>query len=224
MTRRGAAALLVGLTVASILGACSSSDEATTTTTTRPRADAPVTTVPGAPPLAVVLGDSNIFAATREIEDALAEAGLTPVVRGISGSGLKDNAIDWLPAAGAVVPARPPIVVVALGTNDAVFAPDVQAFQSRLDEFLAALGPLPVVWVTHTEGGGGRDPADERRVNDVIRAAPTARPNVTVLDLAPLLAARPDLLGEDRMHYSGRGREWFAQRIAAAADANASVS
>ena len=35
----------------------------------------------------------------------------------------------------------------------------------------------PVVWVTHTElGGQGRDPADERAVNDVIRAAPVALP------------------------------------------------
>jgi hypothetical protein len=75
------------------------------------------------------------------------------------------------------------------------------------------------VWVTHTEGGGGRDPGDERRVNDVIRAAPARHPHVTVLDLAPALASRHGLLGADRLHYSGRGREWFAEQIADAASA-----
>jgi lysophospholipase L1-like esterase len=182
-----------------------------------------VTTVPGAPPLAVVLGDSNAFLATREIEDALAQSGFTPDVRGISGSGVKDNATDWLPAAGAVAPARPWIVVVALGTNDAVFPADVQAFPARVDELLAALGPLPVVWVTHTEAGGGRDPADERRVNDVIRALPATHPNVSVLDLAPVLAGRPKLLGPDKLHYAGHGREVLAERIAVAARDRAAV-
>jgi len=200
--RRAAAALVVAL----LVGSCSSSDDATTTPTTRPRADAPITTLPGDPPLAVVIGDSNTFLAGSEIERALAAAGFTAVVRGISGSGVKDNATDWLPAAAAIVAARPAVVVVALGTNDALLRTDAEAFQARLDELLAALGPVPVVWVTHTEGGGAHDPADERRVNDVIRSAPAAHPNVTVLDLAPLLAAQPQLLDDDRLHYSGRGR------------------
>jgi lysophospholipase L1-like esterase len=207
-----------------ILGACSSSDDvALPAPSTRPRADAPVTTLPGAPPLAVVLGDSNTFLATREIQDALAQSGFSPDVRGISGSGVKDNATDWLPAAGAIAPARPLVVVVALGTNDAVFPTDVQAFPARAEELLAALGPLSVVWVTHTEAGGGRDPADERRVNDVIRALPLKYPNVSVLDLAPGLAARPNLLGPDKLHYSGHGREVFAERIATAASDHAAV-
>lgn len=218
--------LAVALTIvaALVLGACSSSDDATlTTTTTRPRADAPVMTVPGALPLAVVLGDSNTFLATREIQNALSQSGLTPDVRGIAGSGVKDNATDWLPAAGAIAPARPWAVVVALGTNDAVFAADVQAFPARVDELLAALGPLSIVWVTHTEAGAGRDPADERRVNDVIRALPATHPNVSVLDLAPVLAARPELLGSDKLHYGAHGREVFAERIAAAARDRAAV-
>jgi len=208
----------VALATALVLGACSSSDEsATTATSTRPRADAPVTTVPGSPPLAVVLGDSNIFLATRELADALAKAGFTPVVRGIAGSGVKDDATDWVPAARAIALARPAVVVVALGTNDAGLATDVQAFPARADALLAALGPVPVVWVTHTEAGGGRAPADERRVNDAIRGLPVAHANVTVLDLAPLLAAHPKLLGTDELHYGARGREWFADQVAEAA-------
>ena len=220
MTRRaaGVAALAAVLL---LLAGCSSSGEPTTlvTTTTRPRADAPITTIPGAPPLAVVLGDSNTFFAGNQIRDALAEAGFTPTVRGISGSGLKDDTTDWLPAAAVVAGARPAVVVVALGTNDAVDPANVAAFPARLAQLLAALGPVPVVWVTHTEGGGGRDPADERGVNDAIRAAPAEHPNLTVLDLAPAIAARPRLLGPDKLHYSEIGREWFAQEIADAAAA-----
>jgi lysophospholipase L1-like esterase len=214
----------LAISVSLVLGACSSADEATLPTpSTRPRADAPVTTVPGSPPLAVVLGDSNTFLATREIQDALAQSGFSPDVRGISGSGVKDDATDWLPAAGAIAPARPLVVVVALGTNDAVYPADVQAFAARAEELLAALGQVTVVWVTHTEAGGGRDPTDERRVNDVIRALPLTHPNVSVLDLAPVLAARPNLLGPDKLHYSGHGREVFAERIATAARDHAAV-
>jgi lysophospholipase L1-like esterase len=209
-----------------LLVGCSTSEESTAVapTTTRPRADAPVTTIPGAAPLAVVLGDSNTFFAGTEIRDALADVGFTPTVRGISGSGLKDDATDWLPAAAAVGSARPAVVIVALGTNDAVNPADVAAFPARLERLLAALGPVPVVWVTHTEGGGGRDPAEELVVNEAIRAAPARHPNVTVLDLAPSIAARPRLLGPDKLHYSELGRQWFAQQLADAATARVEPS
>jgi lysophospholipase L1-like esterase len=207
------------IAIALVLGACSTSDEATTavTTTTRPRADAPVTTVPGAPPLAVVLGDSNSFLASREIRSALSDAGFTGDVRGISGSGVKDDLEDWFPAAVAVGKARPAVVVIALGTNDAVLPEDVRDFPARVELLLQAIGDVPVVWVTHTEAGGGRDAANEVLVNDVIRALPTTHLNVTVLDLAPLLAARPSLLSADKLHYGTEGRKWFAKKLAEAA-------
>ncbi len=175
-----------------------------------------MTTVPGSPPLAVVLGDSNTFLATREIQDALGQGGHRRRARHL-GLGSEGQRHRLAPTAGAIAPARPLVVVVTLGTNDAVFPADVQAFPARVEELLAALGPLSVVWVTHTEAGGGRDPAAERRVNDVIRALPATHPNVSVLDLAPVLAARPNLLGPDKLHYSGHGREVFAERIATAA-------
>ena len=216
---RRLALALVALTL--VLAACTSTGETTTlpTSTTRPRADAPVTTLPGGAPLAVVFGDSNTFLASREIRKALAAVGFTPDPRGISGSGVKDDLQDWYPAAEAVGKARPAVVVVALGTNDAVLVADVGEFPNRAELLLQALGDTPVIWVTHTEGGGGRDPADEVAVNNVIRALPAQHPNVTVLDLAPLLAADPTLLSPDKIHYSELGREWFAERIAEAAGA-----
>jgi lysophospholipase L1-like esterase len=215
--------LVAGAALAALLlAACSSSSDEvdlTAPTQTRASADAPVTTLVGDGPLVVVLGDSNTYGTAPELEDALSEAGFTPDVRGISGSGLFNNGFDWLPAAAAVAPARPALVVIALGTNDAVNDADVAAFPARADELLAALGELPVVWVTHTESGGAHSPADEKRINDAIRALPAAHPNVTVLDLAPFIAAQPDLLGDDRLHYAGEGREFFADQIAAAASA-----
>lgn len=211
----------IALVVALFGAACESNGEPTdltASTETRARADLPVTTMIGDPPLAVVFGDSNTYQSTDAIRRELADAGLTPDVRGVSGSGLKDNAIDWLPAARQVTQANPAVVVIALGTNDAVFAPDVEAFAARAEELLAALGDLPIVWVTHTQAGGnGRDPADERHVNDVIRSLPSRHPNVTVLDLAPEIDSDPTILGDDRLHFSDLGVRWFAERIAEAA-------
>ena len=221
LTRR----LLVGLLVLAVLvaPACSSGDDEvdlTAPTATRPRADAPVTTLLGGAPLAVVLGDSNTFASAPELESALADAGFTPDVRGISGSGLKDVATDWLPAAAEISAGQPAVTVIALGTNDAVNGADVDAFAGRVEQLLAALGQLPIIWVTHTETGGGRTSSDEKRVNDVIRSLPATHPNVTVLDLAPEIAADPGVLSGDGIHYAGDGREWFADKVAEAASAS----
>jgi lysophospholipase L1-like esterase len=209
------------LVAALAVAACSSSSDEvdlTAPTQTRASADAPVTMVVGEGPLVVVLGDSNTYASAPEIVDAFASGGLTADVRGISSSGLKDNAIDWLPAAAEVAAAQPAAVVIALGTNDETNALDTTTFAGRAEELLAALGPLPVVWVTHSQDGVAHPIEYEQQVNDAIRALPATHPNVTVLDLAPLIAASPDVLGDDRLHYEGDGREWFAEQIAAAVE------
>jgi lysophospholipase L1-like esterase len=215
--RRAGAVLAVALGL--LLAACSSSGDdgaLVPTSITQPRADVPVTTVPGAPPLAVVLGDSNTFLAKKELAKAIAAVGLTPDVRGISGSGVRDDLRDWFPAAKAIGRGRPSVVVVALGTNDAVMPEDTQAFADRAQLLLQALGPVPVVWVTHTEAGDdARSPANEKAVNDVIRSLPLTHPNVTVLDLAPLIAQEPIVISADGVHYSpDPGREWFAEHVA----------
>jgi lysophospholipase L1-like esterase len=220
MTRR----LLVCVALVAVLvaAACSGDDERvdlTQPTSTRPNPAAPVTTSFGGGPLVVVLGDSNTYATEPELEGALSDAGFTPDVRGIAGSGLKDVAADWLPAAGVIVPAQPALVVIALGTNDAVNGADVDAFGGRVEELLAALGQTPILWVTHTENGGGRAPGAAKAVNDVIRSLPATHPNVTVLDLAPEIAADPSVLSEDGLHYQGDGRDWFAEKIAEAVSA-----
>jgi lysophospholipase L1-like esterase len=216
---RTAALVLAGLG----LVACSSST--TTTQPDRPASSttastAPPTTaaVPAAAPLVAMLGDSNTYLSIAALEAAFGDAGLRSTIRGISGSGLKDLARDWLPAARAIAAAPPAVVVIALGTNDALLDENVGAFAERLDALLDAIGDVPVVWVTHTEHAvQGREPEDERAVNDVIRAAPVDHPNVTVLDLAPEIDANRALLDTDALHFSELGQHWFADQITRAA-------
>ena len=71
---------------------------------------------------------------------------------------MKDDLEDWFPASVAVGKAHPAAVVIALGTNDAVLPEDVRDFPSRVEQLLQAIGDVPVVWVTHTEAGAGREP------------------------------------------------------------------
>ena len=70
----------------------------------------------------------------------------------------------------------------------------------------------------------GREPADERAVNDVIRAAPARLPNVTVLDLAPEIDANRALLDTDVLHFSEVGQQWFAERSHAPHERVASIT
>jgi lysophospholipase L1-like esterase len=219
MSVRSRAAAL-GL-AALVLAACSSSSPSSSSPSspsTRPRDTTSTTQVTADAPLVAMLGDSNTYLSIPALEGAFAEADLRSTIRGISGSGLKDLERDWLPAARAIAAAPPAVVVIALGTNDALHEDAVAAFGERFEVLLDAIGAVPVVWVTHTElGGQGRDPADERAVNDVIRAAPVRHPNVTVLDLAPEIDANRALLDTDALHFSVVGTQWFADQIATAA-------
>lgn len=217
----------LALVVAVSASACSSSDSSGSQAGAQPRRTAPssiattTTTVAplltGEPPIVAVLGDSNTYFAIPELEASFADAGLRSTIRGIAGSGVKDIPLDWAPAAAQIRATPPAVVVVALGTNDAAEPENVAAFGQRLEALLSELGDVPVVWVTHTEGGVQHPPEAERAVNDEIRAAPDRHPNVTVLDLQPEIDADGALLDDDGLHYSPAGEEWYADRIAEAA-------
>jgi lysophospholipase L1-like esterase len=168
----------------------------------------------------LVLGDSNTVLAQQDVEGALRAAGLEPTVSALAGYGLKD--LDfWLAELPALLADDPDLVVVALGTNDALDAADAAAFRERLDRMMAALGERPVVWVAHHEGRPEPEGANARTVNAAVREAPVRWPALTVLDLAPLLAADPSPIDVDDVHFSEAGRPWFAQQLAAAASAAA---
>jgi lysophospholipase L1-like esterase len=209
MSRRSRAAALVAAAVVA-LAACSSSAEQSRR--------APTSSTTADVPLVAMLGDSNTYLTIPELESAFRGAGLRSTIRGISGSGLKDLERDWLPAAQTIAAAPPAVVVIALGTNDALLDENVAAFGARLDTLLDVIGDVPVVWVTHTEHPvQGREPADERAVNGAIREAPARHPNVTVLDLAPEIDANRALLDTDALHFSEVGQRWFAEQVTRAA-------
>jgi lysophospholipase L1-like esterase len=222
-------ALVIGLAGS----ACSSSDSSDSRAGAQlqPSAPASVATtttvaplVADEPPLVAMLGDSNSYLAIPELEASFADVGIRSTIRGISGSGLKDLETDWAPAAAQIRASPPTVVVVALGTNDAGEPQHVAAFRQELEQLLAELGDVPVVWVTHTEGGVRHSPDAERAVNDEIRAAPHRHPNVTVLDLQPRIDADDELLDDDGLHFSPAGAEWYADRIAEAAAARAEAA
>jgi lysophospholipase L1-like esterase len=181
---------------------------------------ASTTTATTTPELArvLVLGDSNTVLAQQDVESALRAAGLEPSVHALAGYGLKD--LDfWLDALPALLDDDPALVVVALGTNDALEATDAAAFRERLDRMMSELGDRSVVWVAHHEGRPEPEGTNARTVNAAVREAPSRWPSLTVVDLAPLLAADASLLDVDAVHFSETGRPWFAQQLAAAASA-----
>lgn len=218
MTRRVlAAAVLVG---AIVPAACGSHGDASSRGDTATPRRSPATTAPAHLPRVLVLGDSNTAWAEAEIDAALRRAGLAPIVRGVPSYGLKDLDTYWLPELPSLLAFEPDVVLVPLGANDAKTPSDAAAFAGRLDRLMSALPPVPVVWVTHNESRPEPAGSGARVVNDATRAAPSRWPNLTVLDLAPLLAADPGLLGFDALHYSvPRGRLWFADQLTVAAQA-----
>jgi len=167
----------------------------------------------------LVLGDSNLFESGAQVEAALRSAGLDPTLRGVPSLGLKDLDEYWLPELPGLLAADPAVVVVALGTNDTTARADVDAFGSRLDTMMRAIGDRPVVWVTHVErrpfevAGGGRS------VNEAIRTAVVRWRNLTVLDRTALLGLDPTLLRDDGLHFTDVGMTAFGNGIAAAARA-----
>ena len=129
------------------------------------------------------------------------------MIRGISGSGLKDLARDW--AAGGTGDRRR----AACGGGDRARARTTRrstrtsaCSRSGSTRCSTRSATYRSVWVTHTEHAvQGREPEDERAVNDVIRAAPTCHPNVTVLDLAPEIDTNRVLVDTDALHFSEVG-------------------
>jgi lysophospholipase L1-like esterase len=197
--------LAVVAVAALLLTACSSDDSGDGSAATS-----------GSRPRVLVLGDSNTDFADTEVRVALRTAGVVPDVHGLPGFGLKDNDL-WLAALPDLLAEDPDAVLVALGTNDAADAGDAAAFSERLDRMMAALGDRPVVWFTHFEGRPEPIGSSARMVNAAIRAAPAKWKNLTVVDLAPDLAADPSLLEADGLHFSATGRPWFAEQLADAA-------
>ncbi|MBM3670707.1 MAG: SGNH/GDSL hydrolase family protein [Actinobacteria bacterium] len=206
MTRRSLRALAIGCSVVA-LSACGSSTTAdkSTATTSTTAADAP---------RVLVLGDSNLFESAAEVDAALRTVGTEPTLRGVIGFGVSQ--LDFWREEIAKVLAPQDVVVVGLGTNDAMNDENVEQFPSRLDTFMELFGDRPVIWITHVDVRPGAPVDAGRTVNEHIRAAAERWPNLTVLDFTEYMDADPAILHADALHFSPHGREVYAQAIAAA--------
>jgi lysophospholipase L1-like esterase len=172
----------------------------------------------------LVIGDSNLFESGATVDAALRDASFDPTLRGVPSIGLKDFDTYWREELPALLATDPAVVVVALGTNDTTDAGDVDAFPARLDTMMRALGTRPVVWVTHVRVRPLEVPGGGEAVNAAIRSAPARWPNLSVLDLTPVLSDDPSLLRDDRLHFTERGMARYAAEIAAGASRAAAVA
>lgn len=162
---------------------------------------------------ALVIGDSNLFQSAEQVDAALRDVGIEPTLHGVPGYGVKELEY-WLGQLDELLVQDPDVVVVGLGTNDALAQGDVLAFPARLDQMMDELGDVPVIWLTHVDDRPGAVAAAGRTINQMIREAAARWPNLTVLDFATAIAADPGILHSDALHFSPRGMQVYAQAIA----------
>ena len=166
----------------------------------------------------LVMGDSNVFRSSAEIDHALRDAGFEPTEHGLPGYGLKDTDAYWLPKLPALLADDPAVVVVALGTNDTASEAEVQGVAGGIDKIMFAIGGRRVIWITHVDVRPFSVPDGGRTVNGIIRAATASWPNLTILDFTFTLAAHPEFLRDDHLHFTPEGMRAYASSIATAVE------
>ena len=209
--RRGALVAVAALAIA--IGACSTEPSGRATTTTTTRTGAP------ASPRVLVFGDSNVFESGADVDEALRDVGAEPMLHGVPGYGVKDLDPYWAREVPALLERDPDVVVVGLGTNDALDSVNVLAFAARLDQMMELIGARPVVWITHVDDRPAAPAAAGRAINELIRTAPERWPNFTVLDFAAVMTEDPTILRGDGLHFTPAGMKVYGREIARAATA-----
>jgi hypothetical protein len=96
-------------------------------------------------------------------------------------------------------------VVIMLGNN---YNGDQASFQAEMRDLVVRLSPRPVVLLTVTEFR-----PDRREVNDAIWAIAAEFDNVRVVDWATVTVDADDLLGDDGLHLTDRGRTALAFQV-----------
>lgn len=100
-------------------------------------------------------------------------------------------------------------VVVMLGNH---FDGDVEAYRAELDALVRSLAPRPMLAFTLVE-----DDTFQADLNEIVRALPSAHPNVVVVDWARIAADEPDeILADTPSGLSEEGRSRLALFTAAA--------
>jgi lysophospholipase L1-like esterase len=161
-------------------------------------------------PVVLVVGDSLTVGAERrgQLSVQLRAGGVTPVVHGQNGMSTY-QAPPVITAARAK--SKPRLIVVALGTNDAMVNAGGDAFGRRIAEVMAAAGKTPVLWVD-VHATAFRDQA--RAANRQLRMAAKKWPNLTVLEWSSTRGS--SMLIYDGVHLTARGYQVRAAFITAA--------
>ena len=161
----------------------------------------------------LMIGDSNLFGSARPVDEALRDAGFEPTLHGVPGYGLKHFDVYWSSKLPELLRVDPAVVVVGLGTNDTFTDTEVFLVPSRIDQMMEAIGDHEVVWLTHVDDRPGAAPTAGVAVNEAIRAAAARWPNLVILDFAEVIAANPNVLREDALHFSSTGALTYARSI-----------
>jgi GDSL-like lipase/acylhydrolase family protein len=194
---------VVALLVAAILAGCSSAaarspSPSTTAPASAATAGQSTSSVPHPSGSVYVLGDSL----TVGVEPYLAQR--------LPGRSVEIDGKNGRTTAGglAIVEARtapiPPTVVVALGTNDQESAPQ---FSTLIDQLMARFGGRRVVWVNIAT-------ARDQALNAELIAAKSRYPNLEVIDWASIIAAHPEDVLADGIHYTLSGYQLRASVMA----------
>jgi lysophospholipase L1-like esterase len=165
-------------------------------------------------PDVLVFGDSLSFQATPDILSVLSADNLEGRVVARPGARIGD-AVPWIRKEAGIL-SRPRVVVLALGTNDALLPADqflVQwpAIAEKIDEVLelADRGRC-VVWVAPAPAlASGGDQA--RQLTDLVRQK---APAVHILDWPAIAQQHSDVYVGDGVHHTAAGRLRFAAAIA----------
>jgi hypothetical protein len=161
----------------------------------------------------LVIGDSNVFISTKEIDQQLRDGGFEPVVQGIPGFGVKDYPEYWSTSIPELVKEHPAVVVVALDTNDSFLPRTIAKFDENFDAIMQAIGRREVIWITHVDHRIGPTPNGPAELNEKIRAATARWKNLVILDMTPFIEAHPNVIGVDTLHFTPYGIEQYAKKI-----------
>jgi hypothetical protein len=170
-------------------------------------------------PIVAVVGDSLAFSAASEIDAALRDDGMTPVLqvapgRRIPAWGLDGQISPGLDVVRALRRLDPSVWVIQLGTNDIVAEPfDRGRYGTLIRSVLDLTGPgVPVVWVSVHRAD---HPAESSAFDDVLREVSAAQPELTIADWASVAGVEP-VLADDGVHLSANGIPRFAEVLAGA--------
>jgi peptidoglycan/LPS O-acetylase OafA/YrhL len=152
------------------------------------------------------VGDSVMLAAAQELHSVLPGVYIDAQVSRQMAAGLAE--VSSLATAGLLRH----VVIVGLGTNGTVTS-------GQIRDLLAEIGPSRKLVLVNTYEARPWEHAD----NSVIGAAARRYPNVVLANWHATIAHRTSLLWEDGVHPSPSGARLYAEVVAAAVQATASV-